>query len=222
MQFEFIGEYGKDTEEGITQKGLELPTIPVLSYGVSDTIDVVFGLPYVSVRTEEDGAESALRGISDASIEVKALFYDKDGLSVALKPGISLPTGDEEKGLGNGKPSYSMFFITTKEAEPWAFHFNVGYVRNEYRLDADEEANRKDIWHLSLASQVEVVKGLNLVLNAGMERNPDKTSNTHPAFVLGGLIHAVGENLDLDLGIKAALTESETDNSILAGITWRI
>ncbi len=221
LQFEFIGEYAHDKENGVTEKGYETPTIPFLSYGLSDSIDIVFGLPYVSVITKE-AETAAVRGLGDASIEVKALFYEKEGLTLALKPGLSLPTGDEEKGLGNGKMSYSAFFITTKESEPWAFHFNVGYVRNEYKLDVDNEANRKDIWHISLASQVEVIKDLNLVANIGMERNPDKTSDTHPAFILGGFIYSVSENVDIDMGIKSGLNKTETDYSILVGITWRI
>jgi hypothetical protein len=220
-QFEFIGEYGYDKEDGVTTKSLEAPTIPFLSYGITNVMDIVLGLPYQRVETEEGGASSTVRGISDASIELKWRFYEKDGLSFAVKPGLSLPTGDENKGLGNGKMSYSAYFITTKEAEPWAFHFNVGYVRNEYKLQTDEDASRKDIWHVSLASQVEVVKDLNLVANIGMERNPDKTSNTNPAFILGGFIYSVADNLDLDFGIKGGLNKPETDISYLAGITWR-
>ena len=221
-QLEFIGEYGVDKEEGVTEKGYEVPTAPFLSYGITDSMDLVFGLPYASVRVEDAETTTAVRGATDMSIELKARIYEKDGLSFAVKPGISLPTGDEEKGLGNGKTSYSAFFITTKEAEPWAFHFNVGYVRNEYKLQADEEANRKDIWNVSLASQVEVVKDLNLVANIGMEKNPDKTSDTHPAFILGGVIYSITENVDIDFGVKCGLNKPETDYSILAGITWRL
>lgn len=221
-QLEFIGEYGIDKEEGVTEKGYEVPTVPFLSYGITDSMDLVFGLPYASVRVEDAETTTAVRGATDMSIELKARIYEKDGLSFAVKPGISLPTGDEEKGLGNGKTSYSAFFITTKEAEPWAFHFNVGYARNEYKLPADEEANRKDIWHVSLASQVEVMKDLNLVANIGMEKNPDKTSDTHPAFILGGVIYSITENVDIDFGVKCGLNKPETDYSILAGITWRL
>ncbi|OGW54218.1 MAG: hypothetical protein A2Z46_05060 [Nitrospirae bacterium RBG_19FT_COMBO_55_12] len=221
-QLEFIGEYGIDKEEGVTEKGYEVPTVPFLSYGITDSMDLVFGLPYALVTVEDAEITTAVRGATDMSIELKTRIYEKDGLSFAVKPGISLPTGDEEKGLGNGKTSYSAFFITTKEAEPWAFHFNAGYVRNEYKLQADEEANRKDIWNVSLASQVEVEKDLNLVANIGMEKNPDKTSDTHPAFILGGVIYSITENVDIDFGAKCGLNKPETDYSILAGITWRL
>jgi hypothetical protein len=70
--------------------------------------------------------------------------------------------------------------------EPWAFHVNVGYMRNEYKLQADEDANRKDIWHVSIASQVKVVKDLSLVANLGMERNPDRLQH-EPGFHSGRL-----------------------------------
>ncbi len=220
-QFEFVGEYGVEKEDGVTEKSYEFPTIPFLSYGITDSIDIVFGLPYSSVRVDDGETTSAVRGITDASIELKARLYEKDGLSLAVKPGVSLPTGDEEKGLGNGKVSYSTFLITTKEAGPWAFHFNVGYIHNEYKLQADEDANRKDIWHVSLASQVEVVKDLKVVANIGLERNSDKTSNIDPAFLLGGVIYSITESLDLDAGVKAGLNKPETDITYLAGVTKR-
>lgn len=104
---------------------------------------------------------------------------------------------------------------------PWAFHLNLGYIRNEYKLPADENANRKDLWRVSLASQADVVKGLKAVANIGMERNPDKTSDTYPAFILGGLIYSITESLDIDAGIKVGLNKTETDISYLAGITLR-
>jgi hypothetical protein len=143
MQFEFIGEYGIEKEEGDTEKILEVPTVPFMSYGITDAIDLVLGLPYALVKVEDAGTTAAVRGCTDMSIELKASVYEKGGLSFAVKPGISLPTGDEKKGLGNGKSSYSAYFITTKEVEPWAFHINVGYISNEYKLQADEDVNRK-------------------------------------------------------------------------------
>jgi len=221
LQFEFNGEYARDKEDGIAVKSFTLPTIPVLSCGIADTIDIVFGLPYTVVTTEEAGTETRQSGLADASIQMKARFYEKEGLSLAVKPGISLPTGDENKGLGNGKTSYSMFFITTKEEAPCAFHFNLGYIRNEYKLRVDDDEKRKDIWHVSIASQLEVVKDLKAVANAGMERNSDKSSNAHPAFVLGGFIYSLKENLDIDAGVKAGLNKAEADYTLLAGLTHK-
>ena len=212
----------KETEDEITTKETGGEVSSIVSYGLTDTIDAVLGLPYQWTKTKEDGdVTSDEDGIGDMSLEVKWRFYEKDGLSIALKPGITLPTGDEDKGLGNGKASYSLMFITTEEIGVWAVHLNLGYMRNEYKLQEDKDANRKDLWHASLASQVEVMKDLTAVANIGVERNTDKESNTHPAFVLGGLIYSVTENFDIDTGVKAGLNKPETDLTFLAGLAVR-
>jgi hypothetical protein len=206
--------YDKETEEGVTIKETGGEVATILSYGITDNIDIVLGIPYQWFRVKEDGSVITKEdGISDISLEAKWRFYEKDGLSLALKPGITLPTGDEDDGLGAGRVTYSAFFITTKELEPWAFHMNLGYIRNENKHD-----ERRDIWHASLAAEIEVIKNLTAVANIGVERNPDKGSSVHPAFILGGLIYSISENIDLDFGIKRGLNKPETDLTLLAGI----
>jgi len=54
-----------------------------------------------------------------------------------------------------------------------------------------------------------------------LDRNPDPSSHTDPAFIIGGLIYSVSENLEINFGIKRGLNKPETDDSVLAGITWR-
>lgn len=214
--------YDKEKEEGVTIKetGGEIGT--ALSYGILDNIDIVAGMPFQWFKIKEDSElTSRESGVSDLSLEVKWRFYEKEGLSFALKPGINFPTGNEKKGLGNGRPSYALTFITSKEIGPWALHLNLGYMRNEYKLREDKEANRKDIWHVSLASEVEVVKNLKLVGNIGMERNSEKASSRHPAFILGGLIYSISEGIDVDFGVKAGLNKPETDFTLLSGIAFR-
>jgi hypothetical protein len=224
IQIEINSEFtnDKETEERVTTKETGSEVATILSYGVTDDIDIVLGLPYQWKKIREDGeVTSDVNGFSDMSFEVKWRFFEKEGLSFAMKPGITFPTGNENKGLGNGRASYGLVFITTKEIEPWAFHLNLGYTHNEYELQEDKDANRKGIWHASLASEVEVVKDLKLVANIGMGRNPDRTSNTHPSFILGGIIYSVSENFDVDFGVKGGLNKPETDYSILAGIAVR-
>jgi hypothetical protein len=224
FQIELNSEFTTDreTEDDITTKETGGEVATIVSYGLIDNADLVIGLPYQWTKTREDGESTSDEdGIGDMSLEVKWRFFEKDGLGFALKPALVLPTGDEEKGLGNGKASYGLMFITTKEIAPWAFHLNLGYTHNEYKLEEDEDVNRKDLWHASLASSVEVSKDLQLVANIGVERNSDKTSNTHPAFVLGGLIYAVTENFDVDFGIKGGLNRPETDLIFLAGMAIR-
>jgi hypothetical protein len=219
FQLEVNGQYDSDKEtvNGVSIKSTGGQAGATVSYGVTENTDLVLNLPYAWGKVKEDGITVYdANGFSDASFEVKWRFFEKDGLSAAFKPGISLPTGDEDKGLGSGKAGYHLFFIGSKEAAPWAFHANLGYIRNENR--ADEEQN---LWHVSLAMTYDVVKNWKVVGNIGSERNPDKAADNDPAFVLGGVIYSVSENFDIDFGIKGGLTSSETDLSLLAGTAYR-
>ena len=199
-QVEFNAEYGHECEEGLTTSTAEIAAI--LSYGLMDDIDIVFGIPYKYINKDDSETTATDDGISDISNELKWRFYEQNGLSFALKPGISLPTGDDKKGLGAGKTAYSAFFITTKESNPWLFHLNLGYTRNENRVD-----ERKDVWHASLAAELKIAEGLKAVANIGAKRNTDKSSNTGPAFILGGIVYSIRENFDVDFGVKRGLNK---------------
>ncbi len=224
-QAEFNGEFSvdKETDDGATTEVTSYEASTTLTYGVTDNVDFVLGIPYQWSKTEEDGSvTSDVNGLSDLAIELKWSFHNKDGMGISLKPGISIPIGDEEKGLGNGKASYSLLLITSLEREAWAAHFNMGYMRNEYKLQADEDANRKDLWHISAACSMEIVDKLTAVANLGIEKNSDKTSDTHPAFILGGIIYSLSDGVDIDFGIKAGLNKQEADYSVLAGVVVQL
>ena len=219
FQLELNGQY--DWDKGDSEDGSVKTTggqaAATLSYGVAENVDLVLSLPYIWGKAEVN--EITLydeKGIGDAVLEAKWRLFEKDGFSLALKPGISIPTGNDEKGLGAGLLGGHIFLIGSKELGSWAFHANLGYIRNENKAD-----ERKDIWHASVAATWEVVKNLKLAANIGIERNPDDDANNDPAFLIGGLIYSINENLDVDLGVKCGLDSSETDISALAGVTFR-
>ena len=124
-------------------------------------------------------------GLSDIAIEAKWRFYENEGVSFALKPGFTIPTGDDEKDLGSGKMTYYLYLISSYEMETRAFHINLAYIRNENKGD-----DRKDIWHASFASTVDVMKDLKLAGDIGIESNPESASSTPPVYILGGLIYS--------------------------------
>ncbi len=214
---EINGEHTRDKEDGTKEVGGEMS----LSFtaGLDDSVDLVLGLSYEWTSVEECGTVTSEEdGISDALVEIKWRFFERKGLALSLKPGVTLPTGDEDRGLGNGRVSYSLFVIATREFERWALHTNIGYMRGEFALASDNETNRHDIWHASIAAEVGLTENLTVVGNVGIETDSDRTSDTPSAFALAGIIYPATETVDLDLGIKAGLTDAETDLSFLAGI----
>ncbi|SEM68273.1 Putative MetA-pathway of phenol degradation [Syntrophus gentianae] len=214
FQLEVLGEYDHDKEDGI--KGETQGVTASLTYGILDPVDIVLSVPYSFWREKEGGCTEKDDGLADLAIEAKWRFFEKDGFSLALKPGLTLPTGDEDKGLGAGRVTEYLFLLASKEMDPWAFHLNVAYIRNENKND-----ERDDLWHVSLASSYEIFKPLKLVGDIGMEQNPDPCSSIDPAYILGGFIYSPLENLDFGLGIKGGLTDTEADVSVRGGITWR-
>lgn len=208
FQLEVNGEYADDNGNTVTELAV------TVSAGITEKLDLVVGMPYQFLRTEvENSAGKTDSGISDASVEMKWRLYEKDGLSFALKPGVAFPTGNDNKGLGDGSASYSLFFITTKEMEFINIHFNLGYIKNRTEL--------QDILHYSIAGEYRPMKDLRIVANIGGETNPEKQSNVHPLFILGGLIYSLTENIDMDFGIKTGLNKAEADYAMLVGLAYR-
>lgn len=222
-QLEIMGEYDFDKTNSIGPAGTETSTKDrnaelrnVLTYGISDPVDLVLSVPYQWKRSDTDGNVTSSKGFSDITLEVKWRFFEKDGLGIAVKPGVILPTGDKDEDLGAGRTGFTLFLLATKELPLWAFNFNLGYKRNENRID-----ERVDIWHVSASAEYKVRKEFRLVANIGAERNTDLDSKTAPAFALAGFIYSVAENCDFDMGVKYGLNYPETDLALLMGLTFR-
>jgi hypothetical protein len=188
---------------------------PVITLGLHDRVDLVAAVPYQWQSLETNGTRvSRADGLADVGLDIKWRFFDHDGWGLALKPGVSLPTGNEDQGLGSGQTAYRLFFITTKELGPLACHLNLGYIRNENNI-----GDNQDIWHASFAAEYEVVKNLKVMANVGTERNPVADSSTHPAFALGGVAYTLSERISVDGGVKFGLNKTETDITYLFGMT---
>ena len=224
FQLELNGEITHDDEgsAGITVKERSAELATILSTGITEDIDIIVGFPWQWSRVKENGmVVDDNNGAGDTSLEVKWRFLKRDGFSLAVKPVVTFPSGDEHRGLGNGKISYGATLIASQEWERFFVHANAAYTRNEFRLEIDRHSNRHDLWHGSIAAGAEVVKNVTVVANVGMETHGDRETDTWPAFILGGVIYSVTDNIDLDLGVKGALNHPEPDIAALAGMAWR-
>jgi hypothetical protein len=204
FNIEMNAEYANDNGDSETQ------IAATLSAGVRENIDLVVSVPYIFTSIDEGSEILREDGLSDITMEVKWRFYEKDGLSFAIKPGIVLPIGEEDKGLGDGKAAYSLHLLTSKEIDPVTLYLDLGYIKNRKEL--------RDVWHYSLAAEYAVSKLLTIVANIGGETNPGRESSVHPIFLLGGMIYKINENLSIDLGLKTGLNKAEADYTVLAGI----
>lgn len=199
---------------------------PVLTYGVLDTLDVALGINRLRQRTTEDGAVTqSADGMGDSTLELKWRFYEADGLSLALKPGLVLPSGDENRGLGTGKASWGVNFIFTREAKPWVLLANVAYSQVHYKLPPDADANHKHLWRASAGFGYYLRDDVRLVGEAGVRTNGARDDPFLPGrngyFAMLGLIYSASDKIDFDFGVRKRVNRAEFDTAILVGATFR-
>ncbi|EIJ47453.1 hypothetical protein GWL_16940 [Herbaspirillum sp. GW103] len=182
------------------------------TYGVTDKLDMFFNLPQTFQAPSGTG-------VGDVSVGAKWRFHEADGLALALKPELFMPSGDEEKGLGTGRNSMALTGIASYETGPWALHGNLGLRYNRFKLESDREGQRKTLWRASVA----VAYGLNeqwrLVADTGLAQNPDASSRKLPSYALVGAIWSPNKTVDLDAGAKFGLNKAEVTRQFGVGVT---
>jgi hypothetical protein len=90
-----------------------------------------YTIPFSNIIQHEDGRLiSKVEGIGDILLNYRLQVLDGEGGTVAFSPRFSviLPTGDEEKGLGNGVVGYQVNLPFSRQLEDRAYHFNAGFT----------------------------------------------------------------------------------------------
>jgi hypothetical protein len=193
-----------------------------LSLGVSESVDVVLGVPAAWSRSSAGGGivdEAA--GAADASLDVKWRFLEAAGFSAAVKPGVSLPTGDARRGLGAGSPGYGLALVGSQALGPISLHVDAGWRRQDHLHLEDRSTHLHETWHASAAIAAAVTKRLRLVANVGAESPGERGATAWPAFALVGAVYSITRALDLDAGVRTALNAAGTDLVALAGAAYR-
>jgi hypothetical protein len=193
-----------------------------VGYGLLDRLDLVVGVATSWSRVQQrNGPVSEARGLGDLALDLKWRALEVGGFALALKPGITLPTGDADRGLGAGRPCYALTLVASQELGPVALHANVAYLRDDYDNREAREASRLDRLQLSVALAAQVAERLQVVADVGAESNADVASATWPAYALGGVIYAASDDVELDLGVRVGLSAPEADVAGLLGATFR-
>jgi opacity protein-like surface antigen len=182
------------------------------TYGVTDKLDLFANLPLTFQSTEGSG-------VGDYSLGAKWRYYDQDGLALAFKPEVFLPSGDTEKSLGNGKSGLGLTAIASYEIGSWTLHGNAGLNYNRYTRDSDDAAKRKLVWRTSAAVWYALNEQWRLVADTGVMQNVDRGNRTWPAYGLVGVIWSPNDTVDLDIGAKFGLNKAEVTRQLGVGVT---
>ncbi len=214
VQLELMLDRTRDHSPGATVR--ELLTTAVLSYGVLENADLQFGLPYLRQHVHDAAGRQANRGPSDVSVEFKWRFFEREALSFGFKPGITLPSGNERRGLGAGRATWGGLLVLSYEPGPWAVHSHVGYRRNHNAL-----GQRTSLRHVSAALTWKAAEKLKLVADLSADTNPDRTDDGSVRYRILGLVYSPTPVFDLDAGLKRGHGRAAADRAFLVGATWR-
>ena len=214
-QIELTHELSHNKDGGTKERAKSINA--VFSIGLTDTIDAILDLPYEQLTERTGSTSTSVSGYADMEIAAKWRFYDEGPLSFALRPGLGLPTGNEDEGLGADNVIPSLFAVMTYTSDPWAFNLHLGYTRI---LDNGPE-ERRNIYHVSASGEYSVNENLRLVSDASVESNPEKSGHPNVGSAVIGLVYSLTPDLDFDFGYRKGLTDAAPDHAWLVGLAWR-
>jgi hypothetical protein len=215
-QLETSAELSQDKNAGQTTKERGIGV--GLTYGWTDTLDI--GLKLGHIRN--DDGTTVTSGLGDTEVGFKWRVFEKDGLSFAVAPALVLPTGDDEKGLGNGKISFGLNLITTTAFENnWDLHANLAWDHVNIKDPISSDESNHDLWRISAALDKRFTEHWLAAIEMGLARAEEKAADENPAFAAVALVYSPSKTMDFSLGYKASLNENETDSTMLFGGTFR-
>ena len=209
-QIELNADWATDTGNRTKTGGLTYPQ------GVVDGLDLFLNIP-----TTWGAPVGEKTGLNDLSIGAKWVLVEDGGFSLGVKPELVMPTGDENKFLGNGRPSYAATVMAQLESGEFTWLFNIGASKNRFKLQADRDDKRTLIRRLSAAVLVQSSDRLTLALDVGQADAEDRVERSKPRYAVLGAIYSVNKNLDFDIGYKKGLNAAETDRQWGMGVTHR-
>jgi hypothetical protein len=196
--------FAEELEQRATRRDLEVWT-GTLSYGIGETADVQVGVPVY-----RDGPD----GVGDAALGLKWRFFERNAWSLALKPGITLPTGDEREGRGTGKTTWGSLIILSYAPGAIAVHAHAGFWRNENKL-----GERESLRQLAAAATYRI-GDVRVVGELTRETNPVPGLGT-VRYTTIGAIWSMTRDVDFDIGWRNGNGSAPVDEALLLRATVR-
>lgn len=209
-QLELNGE-GTTSQPDIGHQAFYNATV---TRGVGEALDLYVNAPYTTLQ---HGSDTLGSGLQDIELGAKWRIYETETYSLGLKPFITLPNGNDARGLGNGRVGGGFTVLNQyKLDDDWTFLANAGLTYQPNTL-----GQRSLIWRASGAVLYQVLPTTKLILDVGASRNTDGTQSTPPAFAIVGAIYSPYDWVDLDVGYRRGLNRQTYTASWMAGLTVR-
>jgi hypothetical protein len=136
-----------------------------LTYGVMPQWDIAAGFGgQLEQRTwhQHEGKGRRVSGLADLNLATKWMYLTESTYlpRQTLCPSVTLPTADDQKGLGSGETDYDLTWLASKSfGEKTGVHLNVGY---SWLGDPPDE-DKGDLIHYGVAADYQIVDSLQLI-----------------------------------------------------------
>lgn len=210
-QGDFEIEYGIEHVNGFdNETAMSLAVIA----GMLDALDVGVEVPYVFIDTKEASDSDGFADVA-GSLKWNLLKGEKTFPDSALVFAYASESGNDERGVGAGRPEYSLTGVFSKSFDPFSVHLNVGYA---FRRDFEEEDN-EDGFTYGLAFEYALSEEFTLVGEVSGETVLKREFNDNFCGILFGLNYAIAENITLDLGVGTGISRADEDLRVTYGVT---
>jgi hypothetical protein len=152
-----------------------------VNYGVYPNLMLHLIAPFLRVKPE---GEPSRHGYGDTELGLKFRFIQESGLRpmVGTFPLVELPTGDKDKGLGNGKAQVFLPVWLQKSRGPWTSYGGGGYEINP-------GPGNKDFWVVGAQAQREIFQGWILGAEAFHKTADQEGGESSTGFNIGAMVN---------------------------------
>ena len=201
--------------------------------GVADDVEVA-----VSAQYNATPRETYYSPVSNYTLNAKWRFWGDEGdtWNFAVKPILQFPVSKQQQvaGFGQAAFNYGATFIASYYlSEAIEAHINVGYMRSPYNVNylngGSATPLRVSQYSASIAPVWNVMDGLRLALDMGVQTNPPVGEQQSVMYGMVAAIIGLSESLDFGISMLRSAQNSGTvingtgpySTRLDTGLTWR-
>jgi hypothetical protein len=218
------GDYG-GTED------TEIVTVPLIGRLTMDKWEIRVSVPYRSITgpadiDEDGGAEGGAiartdteSGLGDTTIDVTREFEDVLGDDTYFQATgrVRLPTGDEDKGLGNGATDYAAIGELGYNGDSNGLYVSAG---RRFLGDSDSGSEREDGWQAGVGGWIRTSERSRVGLSYTW-REATRDGRDDPSEAGAYLSYALSDQLRMSVSAAAGLSDASPDYRAGVRFTWR-
>lgn len=182
-----------------------------LTFGLMDGLEAGVAFGGLRDKTEEGTAS----GWSDTTVGLKWRCASSGGFRCAIAPSVSLPTADEEKGLGSGEADVDATWIgSVAIGDAIGVHANAGYTW----VGDPEGEDPGDVVHGGVAVDV-MLCGCHQWVGE-IQAEDERAAGADPLIAFNTGLRWFAGDLTLDLSAGAPIEGEGPDHTVTAGATY--